>query len=102
MENYKYDIFISYKHEALDKAVAAKLQKSLEHYKIPKEIQKKTGKENCYKRCGESISGRWHFTQDAKEFRSGGGRASGILVAVRDAVSRTSDTDKYRKDSLNR
>ena len=45
MENYKYDIFISYKHEALDKAVAARLQKSLEHYKIPKEIQKKTGKE---------------------------------------------------------
>ena len=44
MKNYKYDIFISYKHEALDKAVAAKLQKSLEHYKIPKEIQKKTGK----------------------------------------------------------
>ena len=45
MKNYKYDIFISYKHEALDKAVAAKLQKSLEHYKIPKEIQKKTGKD---------------------------------------------------------
>ena len=45
MKNYKYDIFISYKHEALDKAVAARLQKSLEHYKIPKEIQKKTGKE---------------------------------------------------------
>ena len=45
MENYKHDIFISYKHEALDKAVAARLQKSLEHYKIPKEIQKKTGKE---------------------------------------------------------
>ena len=44
MKNYKYDIFISYKHEALDKAVAAKLQKSLEQYKIPKEIQKKTGK----------------------------------------------------------
>ncbi|MDY4577470.1 MAG: TIR domain-containing protein [Anaerobutyricum hallii] len=44
MKNYKYDIFISYKHEALDKAVAARLQKSLEHYKIPKEIQKKTGK----------------------------------------------------------
>ena len=41
MENYKHDIFISYKHEALDKAVAARLQKSLEHYKIPKEIQKK-------------------------------------------------------------
>ena len=45
MKNYKYDIFISYKHEALDKAVAARLQKSLEHYKIPKEIQKKTGKD---------------------------------------------------------
>ena len=45
MKNYKYDIFISYKHESLDKAVAARLQKSLEHYKIPKEIQKKTGKD---------------------------------------------------------
>ena len=45
MKNYKYDIFISYKHESLDKTVAAKLQKSLEHYKIPKEIQKKTGKD---------------------------------------------------------
>ena len=48
--DYKYDIFISYKHEKLDKAVAAKLQKKLENYKIPKEIKVKTGKEkiqNC-------------------------------------------------------
>ena len=36
--DYKYDIFISYKHEKLDKAVAAKLQKKLENYKIPKVI----------------------------------------------------------------
>ena len=43
--DYKYDIFISYKHEKLDKAVAAKLQKKLENYKIPKEIKVKTGKE---------------------------------------------------------
>ena len=53
--------------------------------KVP-ECLKKTGKENCYKRCGKSISDRWHFTQDAKEFRSGGSRAKRNLVAVRDAV----------------
>lgn len=41
---FKYDIFISYKHEELDKAVAARLQKKLEQYKIPREIKIKTGK----------------------------------------------------------
>ena len=41
---YKYDIFISYKHEEIDKATARYLQKALEQYHIPKEIQKKTGK----------------------------------------------------------
>lgn len=41
---FKYDIFISYKHEELDKAVAARLQKKLEQYKIPREIKLKTGK----------------------------------------------------------
>lgn len=40
----KYDIFISYKHSDLDNAVAAYLQKALEHYKIPKDIQKNSGK----------------------------------------------------------
>ena len=30
--------------------------------KVPGMSEKSTGKENCYKRCGESISDRWHFT----------------------------------------
>ena len=42
--SYKYDIFISYKHADLDYAVAAGLQKKLEHYHVPRGIQKKTGK----------------------------------------------------------
>ncbi len=41
---FKYDIFISYKHEELDKAVAARLQRKLEQYKIPREIKLKIGK----------------------------------------------------------
>lgn len=41
---YKYDVFISYSHADLDNAVAGYLQKALERYRIPREIQKKTGK----------------------------------------------------------
>jgi len=44
-QQYKFDVFISYRHADLDSAVAGYLQKSLEHYKIPKEIQQKCGKE---------------------------------------------------------
>lgn len=43
---YKFDVFISYRHAELDSAVAGYLQKSLEHYHIPREIQKKCGKKN--------------------------------------------------------
>ena len=43
-QTFKYDVFISYKHEPTDKKVAQYLQKALEQYKIPKEIQQKTGK----------------------------------------------------------
>ena len=43
-KNFKYDVFISYKHEPTDKKVAQYLQKALEQYKVPKEIQAKTGK----------------------------------------------------------
>ena len=38
-QQYKFDVFISYRHADLDSAVAGYLQKSLEHYKIPREIQ---------------------------------------------------------------
>lgn len=45
-QEFKFDVFISYRHAELDSAVAGYLQKTLEHYKIPKEIQKKCGKRN--------------------------------------------------------
>ena len=38
-----YNAFISYKHAELDNKVAAEIEKQLEHYHIPKKIQKKTG-----------------------------------------------------------
>ncbi|MCM1187857.1 MAG: toll/interleukin-1 receptor domain-containing protein [bacterium] len=43
--DYKFDVFISYRHADLDSAVAGYLQKALERYRIPKEIRKKCGKE---------------------------------------------------------
>ncbi len=39
----KYNVFISYRHVPLDMAAAEYLHKTLEHYRIPKEIRKKTG-----------------------------------------------------------
>ncbi|MCM1027219.1 MAG: toll/interleukin-1 receptor domain-containing protein [Roseburia sp.] len=42
---YKFDVFISYRHADLDSAVAGYLQKALERYRIPGEIRKKCGKE---------------------------------------------------------
>lgn len=42
--NYKYDAFISYRHTELDKAVAERLHRLLETFKIPKSIAKSSGK----------------------------------------------------------
>ena len=39
----KYDAFISYRHCEPDSEIAAKLQKKLEGFRLPKEIAKKTG-----------------------------------------------------------
>ena len=41
---YKYDVFISYRHFPLDRRVAEKLHKKLEKYKIPKRLREKAGK----------------------------------------------------------
>ncbi len=38
-----YNAFISYKHAELDNKIAATIERSLEHYHIPRKIQKKTG-----------------------------------------------------------
>ncbi|MCI1726222.1 MAG: toll/interleukin-1 receptor domain-containing protein [Lachnospiraceae bacterium] len=39
----EYDAFISYRHVERDAAVAGALQRALEHYHIPAQIQKQTG-----------------------------------------------------------
>lgn len=43
---FLFDAFISYRHADLDSAVAGYLQKALEHYKVPREIQKRCGKKS--------------------------------------------------------
>ncbi len=43
-QEFLFDAFISYRHAELDSAAAGYLQKALEHYRVPREIQKKCGK----------------------------------------------------------
>ncbi|MBQ7059786.1 MAG: TIR domain-containing protein [Firmicutes bacterium] len=43
MANSYFNAFISYRHSPVDAAVAAEIQKKLERYHIPKQIQKKYG-----------------------------------------------------------
>ena len=40
---YKYEAFISYRHTPKDTQAAIFTQRHLEHYRIPKDIQEKTG-----------------------------------------------------------
>lgn len=42
----KYDAFISYRHSELDSAIAERLHRLLETYKVPKSIAQKTGKKS--------------------------------------------------------
>ena len=44
MKEIFYDAFISYRHTELDSYIAKKLHGMLEHYRIPKKIQKSSGK----------------------------------------------------------
>ncbi|MBQ1733621.1 MAG: toll/interleukin-1 receptor domain-containing protein, partial [Lachnospiraceae bacterium] len=39
----KYNAFISYRHSEIDNKIASEIQTQLERFKIPKQIQKKTG-----------------------------------------------------------
>ena len=43
-QDFRFDVFISYRHSPLDSTAAAYLHKALENYNIPKEIQEKIGK----------------------------------------------------------
>lgn len=43
--DYKYDAFISYRHAEKDTLIASEIQKTLEHFQIPKALRKSSGKE---------------------------------------------------------
>ena len=45
MNEYRYDAFISYRRTERDVAVAKEIQKSLEHFRVPKGIRSVSGKE---------------------------------------------------------
>lgn len=66
---FKYDFFISYKHGQRDSRVSGYLQKKLESYKIPKEIQKRCGKEKITRvfRDKEELSVTIDLTQEIEE-----------------------------------
>ena len=42
----RYDAFISYRHSELDSFVAKNIHKSLETFKVPKAVAKKSGKKS--------------------------------------------------------
>lgn len=66
---FKYDFFISYKHGERDSRVSGYLQKKLESYKIPKEIQKRCGKEKITRvfRDKEELSVTIDLTQEIED-----------------------------------
>ncbi|MDO4976614.1 MAG: TIR domain-containing protein [Eubacteriales bacterium] len=67
--SYKYDVFISYKHAEVDSAVAQGLQKKLEHYKVPREIQKTHGKKKINRvfRDQEELSVGYNLAAEIEE-----------------------------------
>ena len=63
----KYDAFISYSHAEDNAEIAEALHKKLEHYRIPSQIQKITGKKNVSfairKNCRFQQTSQKIFTQ---------------------------------------
>ena len=66
---FKYDFFISYKHGDYDSKISGYIQKKLENYKIPKEIQKRSGKTKITKvfRDKEELSVTVDLSQEIEE-----------------------------------
>ena len=65
--DYRYKAFISYRHAALDKAIAEKLQKKLENYKPPK---------------GMDTGRKWRIFRDETELASHANLSDGIKDAL--------------------
>lgn len=68
-KNFTYDFFISYRHSDLDSRIAQYLQHALEHYRIPKEIREKTGKQKIRRvfRDNEELSASFDLAGEIRE-----------------------------------
>ncbi|MBE7070071.1 MAG: TIR domain-containing protein, partial [Ruminococcaceae bacterium] len=69
MSDFRYDAFISYRHAEKDTLIASEIQKSLERFKIPKALRKKSGKErfNRVFRDVEELPITSNLTEDLEE-----------------------------------
>ncbi len=67
-KTFKYDFFISYRHADPDLEIASYLHRLLEQYKIPKEIQKKSGKTKISRvfRDEDELSASSDLSQDIR------------------------------------
>ena len=77
---FKYDFFISYRHGEPDTQIAQYLQRALEHYKIPKEIREKSGKQKINRvfRDNEELSASFDLAGEIREQL----RSSEFLIVV--------------------
>ena len=77
---FKYDFFISYRHGDPDTQIAQYLQRALEHYKIPKEIREKSGKQKISRvfRDNEELSASFDLAGEIREQL----RSSEFLIVV--------------------
>lgn len=68
-ETFIYDFLISYRHGDPDSWVAQYLQNVLEHYRIPKEIREKTGKQKIRRvfRDNEELSASFDLAGEIRE-----------------------------------
>ena len=91
---YKYDAFISYRHAEKDTLIASEIQKSLERFRIPKAIQKQTGKQrfNRIFRDVEELPISSNLTEDLTEAL----RLSEFLIVI--CSYRTSESDWVKRE----
>ncbi len=91
---YKYDAFISYRHAEKDTLIAAEIQKSLERFRIPKAIQKQTGKErfNRIFRDVEELPISSNLTEELTEAL----RLSQYLIVI--CSYKTSESDWVKRE----
>ena len=91
---YKYDAFISYRHAEKDTLIASEIQKSLERFKIPKALQKKSGKQrfNRVFRDVEELPISSNLTEDLTQAL----KDSEFLIVI--CSYRTSESDWVKRE----